>query len=215
MGRGREGAGAAPRAVRSQGRERIAWGVAALAVLLGVLSFLDRRPPSIEETTRFKILPPPGQNFLGFAVLSPDARRLLMVLRDDSGKNRLGVRSLDSLDVRILPVTEDTRGAFWSPDGREVGFFSDGKLKRISADVGPAPVVCDSEGAVWGAGVLRHDPVPKHFGGRLYAVPAAGGTPVPGHGPGRGRRKCTRTRPASCPTAGTRLLLRERGMSSG
>ncbi|HQQ76824.1 MAG TPA: protein kinase [Thermoanaerobaculia bacterium] len=177
-----KGAGAPPPSARARGalRERLAWGIAALAVLLGTLSFLGRSPQVPGELTRFKILPPPGQNLLGFALVSPEARRLLLLLRDDGGKNRLAIRSLDSLDVRILPATEDARGAFWSPDGLEVGFFSDGKLKRISADGGPARVVCDSEGAVWGAwspsGTILFA---KRFGGPLYAVPAAGGTPVP------------------------------------
>ncbi len=159
-------------------REGIAWGVAAVAVALAVLSaFLGRRPQAPEELTRFKILAPPGQNLLSFAALSPDARRLLLVLRDDGGKNRLAVRSLDSLDVRILPGTDDTRGAFWSPDGREIGFFAEGKLKRVSADGGPARAVCDSGAAVWGAwspeGTILFS---THFGGPLSAVPAAGGT---------------------------------------
>jgi eukaryotic-like serine/threonine-protein kinase len=161
-------------------RDLVAWAVAAVAVLAATAALV--RPRSADapaEVTRFKILPPPGQTFIGFSVLSPDARRLLMVLRDDGGKNRLGVRALDSLDVRVLPVTEDTRGAFWSPDGREIGFFSEGKLKRMSADGGPAQVVCESQGAVWGAwsptGTILFA---KHFGGPLFSVPAAGGTPV-------------------------------------
>ena len=112
-------------------------------------------------------------------MLSPDARSLLLQFRDDGGKNRLAIRSLDSLVVHVLPGTDDTRGAFWSPDGREIGFFADGKLKRISADGGPARAVCDSGGAVWGAwspgGTILFAP---QFGGPLFAVPAAGGTPT-------------------------------------
>jgi Tol biopolymer transport system component len=160
-----------------EARERLAWGVAAVAILVAaLLSFLGRRPQPPGELTRFKFLAPPGQNFMGFALLSPDALRLLLLLRDDGGKNRLAVRSLDSLEVRVLPGTDDTRGAFWSPDGREIGFFADGKLKRMSAEGGPARVVCESGGAVWGAwsreGTILFS---THFGGALSAVPASGG----------------------------------------
>ncbi len=162
---------------RPRRRELAAWAFAALAILLAVSSLLRlRRAETPAELTRFKILPPPGQNLLAFAMLSPDGRRLLMQLRDDGGRNWLAVRPLDSLDVRILPGTDDSRGAFWSPDGSEVAFFADGKLKRMSADGGPARAVCDSGGAVWGAwspeGTILFA---THWGGPLYAVPAAGG----------------------------------------
>jgi eukaryotic-like serine/threonine-protein kinase len=155
----------------------IAAASAAVAGALAILSLRHRAPDAASELLRFKILAPPGQSLFGFAVLSPDARRLLMVFRDDGGRNRLAIRSLDSLEVRILPGTEDTRGAFWSPDGSDVGFFAEGKLKRMSADGGPSRAVCEAGGAVWGAwspeGTILFA---THFGGPLYAVPAAGGT---------------------------------------
>ncbi len=174
------GVGGAERAPR-RGRERLAWSVAAIAVILGAgVPLLFRRAPQLEETTRFKILAPPGQSYMAFVLLSPDDRRLLLLLRDDGGKNRLAVRSLDSLDVRLLPGTDDALGAFWSPDGREIGFFAEGKLKRMSADGGPARTICESGGAVWGSwsreGTILFS---KEFGGPLLAVPAAGGTPRP------------------------------------
>ena len=158
---------------------RLAWGIAAVAILAStVAAVLVRRPYAHLEATRFKILAPPGQSFLGFAVLSPDARRILVLLRDDGGKNSLAVRSLDSLDVRSLPGTENARGAFWSPDSREIGFFSDGTLKRMSADGGGVRTVCESGAAVWGTwspeGTILFS---RQFGTPLFAVSAAGGAP--------------------------------------
>jgi hypothetical protein len=76
----------------------------------------------------------------------------------------------------------DTSGAyypFWSPDGREMAFFGDGKLKRVAADGGPVQVICDApdaRGGSWGSsGVIiiaatRLSPILR--------VPADGGTPV-------------------------------------
>ncbi len=162
-------------------RGLVPWGVAAIAALLAIAAlFRSPRPDAREETMRFKIFPPSGQNLMGFALLSPDARRLLLQLRDDGGKNRLAIRSLDGLDVRILPGTDDTRGAFWSPDGREIAFFAEGKLKRMSAEGGPARAICDSGGAVWGAwspgGTILFA---TNFGGPLSVVPAAGGVLAP------------------------------------
>jgi tRNA A-37 threonylcarbamoyl transferase component Bud32 len=166
---------------RQRGRERLAWGVAALAILLGVLSaFLSRRPQAPEELTRFTIMAPPGQSFLVQVALSPDARRILFLLQDEGGRTSIAVRSFDSLGVRRLPGTEDARGMFWSPDGREIAFFSEGRLKRIGFQGGPAQTICESGGAFSGAwsrqGTILFT---KEFGAPIVAVPATGGTPHP------------------------------------
>jgi eukaryotic-like serine/threonine-protein kinase len=162
-------------------RERLAWAAAAVAILFGALSaFLSRRSQAPEELMRFTIMPPSGQGFFGFVELSPDARRILFLLQDEGGRNSIAVRSLDSLEMRRLPGTEDARGAFWSPDGREIAFFSEGRLKRIGADGGPVQTICESGGAFSGAwtrpGTILFT---KEFGNPIVAVPATGGTPQP------------------------------------
>jgi Tol biopolymer transport system component len=166
---------------RQRGREWLAWGVAAVAILLGVLSaFLGRRAQAPEELTRFTIMAPAGQSFLVQVALSPDARRILFLLQDEGGRTSIAVRSLDSLGVRRLPGTEDARGAFWSPDGREIAFFSDGRLQRIGSAGGPVQTICESGGAFSGAwsrqGTILFT---KEFGAPIVAVPATGGTPRP------------------------------------
>ena len=181
-----EGSGAAVAALTSDSsgqrrRERVAWTLAAVAILFGALStFLSRRSQAPEELMRFTIMPPPGQGFFGPVQLSPDARRILFMLQDEAGKNSLAVRSLDSLEMRRLPGTEDARGAFWSSDGREIAFFSEGRLRRIGANGGPVQTVCESGGAFCGAwnrqGTILF---PKEFGTPIVAVSAAGGTPQP------------------------------------
>jgi Tol biopolymer transport system component/predicted Ser/Thr protein kinase len=162
-------------------RERLAWGVAAVAILFGSLSaFLFRRSQVPEELTRFTIVPPPGQIFFGEVALSPDARRILFLLQDDAGRDSIGVRSLDSVEIRRVPGTEEARGMFWSPDGREIAFFSEGRLKRIAVEGGPVQTVCESGGAFTGAWG-RQDTIlfEKEFGTPIFSVPAAGGTPAP------------------------------------
>ncbi len=168
-------------AARPKHRERLAWAVAATAIVFGaVLVLLSRKAPVPEELTRFTILPPPGQIFFGVVALSPDARRILFLIQDDAGRNSIAARSFDSLEMRRLPGTEDARGMFWSPDGREIAFFSEGKLKRMGAEGGPVQIVCDSGGAFsgdWGSrGTILFT---KSFSAPVVAVPAAGGTPVP------------------------------------
>jgi eukaryotic-like serine/threonine-protein kinase len=162
-------------------RERFAWVVAAFAILFGVLSpILFRRPRQPGELTRFQILPPPGQIFFGQAVLSPDGRRIAFLLQDEAGRDSVWVRPLDDLEMRRLAGTEDARGMFWSPDGREIAFFSEGKLKRIGADGGPVQNVCDSGGAFTGAWSRRGTMLfNEGVDAPIVAVPASGGTPAP------------------------------------
>jgi Tol biopolymer transport system component len=92
-----------------------------------------------------------------------------------------------SIWVRVLASPEtreviDTNGAyypFWSPDGREIGFFADGKLKRVSADGGPVQVICDApdaRGGSWNSsGTIIFSPTRTS---PVLRVPAEGGTPV-------------------------------------
>ena len=181
-------------------RERLAWAIAAVAILFGALSpFLFRRPQAPAELTRFMIMPPSGQVIFGIA-LSPDARRILCLLQDEGGKHSLAVRSLDSLEMRRLPGTEDARGGFWSPDGREIAFFSDGRLKRMAAEGGPVQTICESGGAFFGAWSRQGTILfVKEFGSPIVAVPATGGTPQPVTALDRARGELAHAHPAFLP----------------
>ena len=68
------------------------------------------------------------------------------------------LRSLDSEVMQQIGDVDNVRAPFWSPDGRSVGFFASGKLKRISAGGGPTQDLCDSaveQGGTWNrAGVI-------------------------------------------------------------
>jgi eukaryotic-like serine/threonine-protein kinase len=156
------------------------WSVAALGILAGLLGILlSRRPQAAQELTRFTIQPPPGRIFFGVS-LAPDARRILFLVQDDAGRNSIAVRSLDGLEMTLLAGTDDARGMFWSPDGREIAFFSERKLKRMPASGGPVQTVCDSAGAFWGTwgrnGTILFA---RNYGDPIFAVPATGGTPRP------------------------------------
>ena len=100
--------------------------------------------------------------------ISPDGRQVVFSARlaDDRA---LWLRSLAADDLVQLPGTEDGVSPFWSPDSSSVGFFADGRLKRL--DVGApgarprdwlaAPVnLCEARnqrGGTWGA--RQHDRV--------------------------------------------------------
>jgi hypothetical protein len=87
---------------------------------------------------------------------------------------------LDALEARPLPGTEDAIYPFWSPDGRTIGFFAQGKLKVVSVDGGTAVVTdasFDSRGGAWAPdGTMLINPVAN---GGLSRVSANGtSTPV-------------------------------------
>ena len=64
---------------------------------------------------------------------------------DATGKTRIWVRPLERARRRSRsPGTEGATRPFWSPDSRFLGFFADGKLKKIDVAGGPPQKVCDA-----------------------------------------------------------------------
>ncbi|HYN07167.1 MAG TPA: protein kinase [Vicinamibacterales bacterium] len=134
----------------------------------------------LPENTRFgSYLPQVETTTLAF---SPDGSRLAFIARGEGAAPRVWIRPLG--DAEALPVT-GTDGAlsvFWSPDGRALGFFADGKLKRIDAAGGAAVQVCDVPGnlgfsGTWG---VNNDILFASIRGEaVYRISTAGGTPTP------------------------------------
>jgi serine/threonine protein kinase len=168
-------------------RSRLGWiaaGIAALIALLLGAAYLNlalRPAPAV----RSFILPPSGTSFVtssplsGPPVLSPDGTRLAFSARDDKG-TMLYIRPLTSVTAQPLAGTEDAGFPFWSPDGREVGFFAGGKLKKIDASGGPPQILCDAtvgRGGAWSKGGV----IVFAAGGwePLLRVSAAGGAAEP------------------------------------
>jgi Tol biopolymer transport system component len=158
-----------------------ALGVVLAAGLAAVL-WPASDPP---RTVRSFLVPPDGTTFnfhgsVGGPVLSPDGRRLVFAAQDRSGRTSLWVQPLDSDGARELTGTEGASYPFWSPDGRSIGFFIPGKLRRIDVDGGPPQTVCDAangRGGSWspdGSIVFA----PNVFSG-LSRVVETGGTPSP------------------------------------
>ena len=52
------------------------------------------------------------------------------------GKQQLATRLLDQAKATLLPGTENAADPFFSPDGQWIGFFADGKMKKISVQGG-------------------------------------------------------------------------------
>ena len=127
-------------------------------------------------------LPPSDRLALGLTpvvALSPDGSRLAYVA-NRAGTNQLYVRPIDRLEATAIPGTEGAESPFFSTDGQSLGFFAEGKLKKVSLSGGAALTLC-SAAAVRGASWGPDDNIilTPSFSSGLFRVSAAGGTPKP------------------------------------
>jgi Tol biopolymer transport system component len=121
--------------------------LALVGLVVAVMHFREVAPEA--GVMRFQIPPPEKAQFgAEFRIaLSPDGRRFAFTAVNGAGRSSLWVRSLDSLDARQLPGTENPTGPpFWSPDGRWIGFAADGKLKKVEASGGAPQTLCGATG---------------------------------------------------------------------
>jgi serine/threonine protein kinase len=161
--------------------QRWAWAVMVLlAAGLGSALFLIFRPTPMPPEFRLEVSTPDAisSDAVHFA-LSPDGQKVVFSATTE-GRTRLWLRSLDSTTAKTLQNTEDANYPFWSPDSRSIGFFADGKLKRIDLSGGPAQVLADApsnRGGTWGPnGFIFFAPVSS---GSISRVSDRGGDPTP------------------------------------
>ena len=148
---------------------------------LAVWNLKPAPPTSPRPESRFTITLPPGQQLAGLenglaVALSPDGTHLAYVATQN-GTQQIYLRAMDSLEARPIPGTEGAGTPFFSPDGLWVGFFAEGKLKKIAVSGGAAMTLSDSaisRGASWGSQeMIAIGGVP------LQQVSDAGGAPQP------------------------------------
>ena len=161
-------------------RRYLQWAALALAIVAAAAAGFFSHRPSRAPTIwgGLNIVGSLGEE--GSFVLSRDGTQLAYVAADPQGRVLLWVRKLDSPKAIPLDGTEGLEYPFWSADGRNLGFFADGKLKRIDTAGQNLQIVCDApngRGGTWNQdGVIVF--APNAVGG-LSKVSAAGGTPVP------------------------------------
>ncbi len=123
--------------------------------------------------------------------LSSNGHTVAVVGPSSSGStNVLWLYEIGGQAGKSLAETEGARFPFWSPDGKALGFFADGKLKKLQIAGGPVQVICDApagRGGTWGAGGVIVFAPSGQLGGGLYRVPASGGTPARITSPDAGR----------------------------
>ncbi len=165
----------------------IPWAIAILlAAGLGwLVSASSRSKAPALAPMRFSVTLPPGvvlsqSDIESHSSISPDGRWLVFV--GSSGeREQLYLRAIDSIEAHPLAGTDGAISPFWSPDSRNIGFFADGKLQRISVAGGAPQVICD--GGIealpnWGSsGQILFIQLGQPSRAGIWAVDAGGGEP--------------------------------------
>jgi Tol biopolymer transport system component len=179
---GGQTAGMVPAAVPEETRGRLAWitvGVLAVALVLTAVWWRTSKP-----SEQFMLFSAPFPFPVSDIAIAPNGHTVAVVAYSENmRKNAIWIYELGSPGARNLSGTDGVSYPFWSPDGRSLGFFADGKLKKLDVSGGQAQTICDApsgRGGTWNKdGVIVFTPEATLGPGRgLYQVPAAGGTPT-------------------------------------
>jgi eukaryotic-like serine/threonine-protein kinase len=145
-----------------QGGPQLSWGALLMALSVGIVAIAAagmwarwRQATAERRPLQFQVHLPEGVRLVegtsGGSALSPDGRTIAFVAMA-GGVKRLWLRPFDSLPPRELTGTSGADFPFWSPDGRSIGFFAEGKLKRLDSSGGQPIVLAEAplaRGGVW------------------------------------------------------------------
>ncbi len=161
-------------------------GLAVLAAVIFAATRSVRQAHQEPRVIRFDLAPPEGTSFHldaaspGPIVISPDGKNVVFSARDSSGTVHLYKRAFDAAEATVMSGADGAQYPFWSSDSKSIGFFADGKLKKIDADGGPPLTLCDApngKGGSWNAsGDIIFSPGPTD---PILRVSQAGGEPEP------------------------------------
>jgi len=158
---------------RAAGAALLVFGVS----LGAALSWRTGRPQAT-PAIRFSVTPPGAGGMIRAVEVSRDGRRLVYSL---SSERRLLLHDLNEFESRPLAGTEGASRPFLSPDGRWIGFYQAGKIRKLAFDGGDPIDVCeapeDTPGAAWGPDNAVFFS-PTWTGSGLWRADAAGGKPV-------------------------------------
>jgi eukaryotic-like serine/threonine-protein kinase len=154
------------------------WVATALAIVaVAALAALLLRPHATVQRMQFAI---PVEGEVAYLGLSPDGEMLAYVATDDTGMGALYVQRVGESSATRLEGTDGATYPFWSPDHKFVGFFADGKMKKVATSGGVPQVlakVTSARGGSWGTkDVIIYCP---EAGGPLWRINADGTAMAP------------------------------------
>jgi serine/threonine-protein kinase len=175
----------------------VAWLVASVALLVAALAtralLLPAAPVAV---THLQMNIRPAQRFgdqttylrpsRTAIALSPNGRLIVFSAMGETAQ-RLFVRALDHAEATPVPGADGAVGPFFSPDGQWIGFFADGKIKKVPVGGGvpvtisDVPVVAGQAGSGLGWGASWAEDGTIFFSARpneISKVSSAGGTPA-------------------------------------
>jgi len=162
-------------------RRALPWAIGLLAVAATGIAVWNLKPGPVKPVMRFTITLPSGQQLAVLnrpaLALSPDGSELAYVATSQAGgAPQIYLRVMDSAEIKPIPGTERATHLFFSPNGQWLGFFADGKLKKIPVGGGVAQALADGPlpaGANWSSrGMIAFTPT---FG-PIQEVSDSGGT---------------------------------------
>jgi DNA-binding winged helix-turn-helix (wHTH) protein len=148
--------------------------------------------------------------------LSGDGRRLVYSTGAPDNR-RLYIRDMGRFESQLIAGSSGGFAPFFSPDGQWIGFFAEGKLKKVSLEAGGGTpmVLCeapDPHGATWNSDETIIF-TPESTGG-LARVPASGGNPKPFTAPERDKVIVSHRWPQSLPGGDAVLATVWRGRTA-
>jgi len=94
--------------------------------------------PAPHRAARQLVVNLPKLSRIAFPVISPTGERVVFI-----GDGRLWIRDLAGITSHPLEGTEDAMAPFWSPDGRDLGYWVGNRIFRVSADGGTPALVTE------------------------------------------------------------------------
>ncbi|KAB2880641.1 protein kinase [bacterium] len=162
----------------------IPWAVAGvfLTVILGMLLLKPTTEKGIQTSISSTIIIPDSIRALFFGggsppLISPNGQHIAFI---DASNSQILVYSLEDRKIIRLPKTEGSIHPFWSPDGKNIGFFQNLKLRKTDLIGGSPVTICISANARGGSWNTNNEIIfTNDYQAPIYLVSANGGDPVP------------------------------------